>query len=252
MANGSGTGRMTAPGVVLGGLLLILIGGSVWLFMTDQYWFPPLASEHGGAIDRLFTITLIVTGIAFIVVQGMLAWFVARYGERGEERALYWHDNPKAEVILISLTAVTLTVLVFMGMSVWSDIYFADPPEDALVVEVTGQQFQWVVRYPGPDGELGSTFNAESIDTVNNFISLDRNDAAAADDIMTVNLLHIVVNEPVHVILRSTDVIHSFHVPQFRVKQDAVPGLGIDIWFTRLSPANTNSRAPNCVASTTS
>jgi cytochrome c oxidase subunit 2 len=232
MANSSGTGRMTAPGVVLGALILVLIAVSIWLFMADQFWFTPLASEHGGAIDFLFTITLIVTGIAFIVVQGLLAWFVARYGENGDERATYWHDNPKAEFILIAITAVTLTVLVFMGMSVWSDIYFADAPEDALVVEVTGQQFQWVIRYPGPDGELGTTFNADSIDSVNNFIGLDRTDPAAADDIMTVNLMHLVVNQPVHVVLRSSDVIHAFHVPQFRVKQDAVPGLGIDVWFT--------------------
>ena len=232
MANGSGTGRMTAPGVVFGGLLLVLIVVSIWLFMADQFWFTPVASEHGVAVDRLFTMILIVTGIAFIVVQGLLGWFVARYGANGEERALYWHDNPKVEFILIAFTAVTLTVLVFIGLNVWSDIYLADAPEDAQIVEITGQQFQWVIRYPGPDGELGTTFNPESIDNINNFIGLDRNDPAGADDIMTLNLLHLVVGEPVLLTIRSTDVIHSFHVPQFRVKQDAVPGLGIELWFT--------------------
>lgn len=232
MANGSGTGRITVPGVVLGGLILVLIVASIWLFTSDQYWFSPLASEHGAAIDRLFTTILIVTGVAFIAVQGLLAWFVARYGARGEERASYWHDNPKAEFMLIGVTALTLTVLVFMGMSVWSSIYFADPPENAQIVEITGQQFQWVFRYPGPDGVLGTTFDPALIDSINNFIGLDRSDPAGADDIMTINQLHVVRGRPVHATIRSTDVIHSFHLPNFRIKQDAVPGLGVDIWFT--------------------
>lgn len=231
MANGSGTGRLTAPGLMLGGLLLVLILVSLWLFISDRYWFSPLASEHGAAVDSVFMAVLIATGIAFIVVQGLLAWFVARYGEKGEERASYWHDNPKAEAILIGITALTLTVLVFMGQRVWADIYFADPPEDALLVEITGQQFQWVVRYPGADGEMGTTFDPALISDTN-FIGLDRNDPAGADDIMTVNLLHLVRGQPVRAIIRSTDVIHSFHVPQFRVKQDAVPGLGVEIRFT--------------------
>jgi cytochrome c oxidase subunit 2 len=231
MANGSGTGRITAPGVALGALLLVLILAGVWLFMTDTYWFAPLASEHGAAVDRVFVAVLIATGIAFVIVQGLLAWFVARYGENGEDRASYWHDNPKGEVILIGITAVTLTVLVFMGQSVWASIYFADPPEDALTIEVTGQQFQWVFRYPGPDGEFGTSFDPEQIDNFINFIGLDRNDPAGADDILA-GAMHVVVGEPVRTVIRSTDVIHSFHVPHMRIKQDAVPGLGIEIWFT--------------------
>jgi cytochrome c oxidase subunit II len=231
MANGSGTGRITAPGLVLGGLLLVLILVSLWLFMSDRFWFTPVASEHGAAVDFVFTSVLIVTGIAFVIVQGLLAWFVTRYGENGE-RASYWHDNPKAEAILIGMTALTLTVLVFMGQKVWADIYFRDQPEDALLVEITGQQFHWVIRYPGPDGELGGTFDPELINNTNNFIGLDRNDPAGADDIMVDGLLHLVRDRPVRAIIRSTDVIHSFHIPNMRVKQDAVPGLAVEIWFT--------------------
>ncbi len=231
MANGSGTGRVTAPGIAMFGLLLVLIAVSIWLFMADQYWFTPLASIHGAGVDQVFVAVLIVTGIAFIVVQAMLAYFVLRYGSNGEDdRALYWHDNPKAEAILIGITALTLTVLVFMGQSVWAGIYFADQPEDALVIEVTGQQFQWVVRYPGPDGVFGPLDGTLVTDT--NFIGLDRSDPSAMDDIMTLNQVHIVVNEPVRLLLRSTDVIHNFSLPNFRVKQDSVPGMTIDSWFT--------------------
>ena len=230
MANGSGTGRVTAPGVALSGLLLILIVVSIWLFTSDQYWFTPLASVHGAGVDQVFVAVLIATGIAFIAVQALLAYFVFRYGSSGDDTASYWHENAKVEAILIGITALTLTVLVFMGQSVWADIYFSEPPEDALLIEVTGQQFQWVVRYPGPDGEFGPLDVSLVSDT--NFIGLDRSDPVGADDIMTLNQVHIVVDQPVRFLLRSTDVIHNFHLPNFRVKQDSVPGMTIENWFT--------------------
>jgi cytochrome c oxidase subunit 2 len=229
MANGSGTGKVTVPGAVLGGLLGVLILISIWLFATDRYWFTPLASIHGAAIDRVFVVVLIVTGIAFVATQGLLALFVTRYGENGGERASYWHDNPKAEAILIGVTALTLTVLVFMGQFVWADIYFADPPENALQVEVTGQQFQWVFRYPGPDGEFGDVNPMLIVPGVND-IGLVR-DGAGADDIVS-QVMHAVQDQPVHFFLRSTDVIHDFHIPHMRVKQDVVPGLVVEGWFT--------------------
>ena len=97
MANGSGTGRVTAPGVALCSLILILIAVSIWLFATDQYWFTPLASVHGAAVDQVFVAVLIATGVAFIAVQGLLAYFVLRYGSNGNDRASYWHDNAKVE-----------------------------------------------------------------------------------------------------------------------------------------------------------
>src|SRR5688572_13184008 len=99
MADGSGPGRVTPSGVVLAALLLVLIIASLYLFMAQPFWFPTLASEHGASIDSLFMVVLIVSGIAFVLVQGALGYFVARYGENGRERASYWHDNPKAEAI---------------------------------------------------------------------------------------------------------------------------------------------------------
>src|ERR1041385_365176 len=143
MADGTGPGRITASGVVLAGLILILIVASLYLVIAQPYWFPPVASEHGQRIDSLFMAVLIVSGIAFVLVQGALGFFVARYGENGRERAAYWHDNPRAEAFLLIGTAVILTILVFMGQRVWASIYFVDAPADALVIEATGEQFQW-------------------------------------------------------------------------------------------------------------
>ncbi len=229
MADGNGNGRVTAPGVVLGGMLLIVVVISVWLFVSDRYWFPSVASAHGPAVDGLFVAVLIVTGIAFIAVQGLMAYFVFRFGENGDERASHWHENAKVEGTLIAITAVTLTVLVFLGQSVWASIYFSEPPDDAMIVEVTGQQFQWVFRYPGPDGVFGRKDVNMFTDT--NYIGLDRSDPAGADDIVTLNQMHIVLNRAVRLRLHSTDVIHDFHLPNQRIKQDTVPGMSLEVWF---------------------
>ena len=236
MADGNGPGRLTVSGIAFGVLLLILIVVSLWLFIAKPYWFPALVSEHGADIDSVFGAVLIVTGIAFVVVQGLLGWFVARYGARGNERAEYWHDNPKAEAILLIMTAVILTVLVFMGQRVWANIYFSDRPQNALVVQVTGQQFNWIFHYPGPDGAFGR--QDVNLISQTNDLGLDRNDPPARDDIVVLNNFHIPVNRPVIVRLRSKDVIHSFFLPNLRVKQDAVPGLAIEVWFTATQAGN--------------
>src|SRR5215467_10524510 len=152
MADGNGPGRITLSGLLFGLLMLILIVTSLYYFIARPYWFPKLASVHGVQIDQVFGAVLLVTGIAFVAVQGVLGYFVARYGGNGNERAAYWHDNPKAEAFLLIGTAVILTVLVFMGQRVWANIYFTDPPADAMVINVTAEQFQWNFHYAGKDG----------------------------------------------------------------------------------------------------
>src|SRR5687767_1466103 len=115
MADGKGNGRMTTSGLVFAALLAVLIISSLWMFIAQPWWFPSLASFHGAEIDAVFMAVLIVTGIAFVVTQGLLGYFTARYGAQGNEKALYWHDNPKAEAILLTITALILVVLVFWG-----------------------------------------------------------------------------------------------------------------------------------------
>ena len=234
MADGSGPGRMTKSGIVLAGLIFVLIVASLYLFIAQPYWFPALASEHGGSIDSLFMAVLVVTGIAFVLVQGALGFFVARYGENGNERASYWHDNPKAEAILLITTAVILTVLVFMGQRVWASIYFADEPANATVIQVTGEQFAWNFHYAGADGQFGRTDT--KLITSTNAVGLDRSDPVAKDDVLSIGIMHVPVGKPVRVQLRSKDVIHSFFLPNFRMKQDAVPGMAIQVWFTPTKP----------------
>ncbi len=230
MADSNGPGRVTLSGVVLAALILILIVASLYLFIAQPYWFPPLASEHGGRIDSLFMAVLVVSGIAFVLVQGALGFFVARYGENSGEHAAYWHDNPKVEAILLIVTAVILTVLVFMGQRVWASIYFADAPQDATIIQVTGEQFSWNFHYAGFDGQFGRTDT--KLITQTNTVGIDRADPSAKDDILSISDMHVPVGKPVRLRLRSKDVIHSFFLPNFRMKQDAVPGMAIEVWFT--------------------
>ena len=212
MADGSGPGRFTLSGVLLAALLVILILASLYLFIAQPYWFPRLASVHGQRIDSLFMAVLVVSGIAFVLVQGALGFFVARYGENGRERASYWHDNPRAEAFLLIGTAVILTILVFMGQRVWASIYFVDAPADALVIQVTGEQFQWNFHYAGPDGAFGRT-DTKLITSTNN-IGLDRTDPAAKDDVVTLSEMHFPVGRPVKVIYsREEDMTHDFYRP---------------------------------------
>jgi len=233
MTDGKGPGRITSSGVALGVLLGILIVASLWLFIAQPWWFPTLHSIHGAEMDGVFNAVLIVTGIAFVITQGMLGYFVARYGSRGNEHADYWHDNPKAEFFLLTGTAIILVVLVFMGQRVWLKYYFSGLPENATIVQVTGQQFQWQFHYAGPDGKFGPT-DLRQVGTSSPAaqVGLKEDDPDAKDDVVMTGEMHVPMDKPVVLRLRSKDVIHSFFLPNFRVKQDAVPGLAIEVSFT--------------------
>ena len=123
------------------------------------------------------------------------------------------------------------------ALKLWAQVQNSKPPADALVVEVTGQQFAWNIRYPGKDNVFGRT-EAKLVDPAAlNFIGIDKTDAAAADDqIMPQNQLILPAGRAVSVRLRSLDVIHSFFLPNFRVKQDAMPGMTGEIWFVAQKP----------------
>jgi cytochrome c oxidase subunit 2 len=131
----------------------------------------------------------------------------------------------------VAVAVVEGILLVGFSIPLWAARVDHIPSErEALVVEVTGEQFAWNIHYAGPDGKFGRT-DIKLLDLQSNPLALDRDDPNAKDDVTTVNQLYLPVNKPIVVKLRSKDVIHSFGVPEFRVKQDAIPGLTIPIWF---------------------
>jgi cytochrome c oxidase subunit 2 len=129
------------------------------------------------------------------------------------------------------VAVVEAVLLLGFSIPLWAARVDRRPPEnESVMVEVTGEQFAWNIHYAGPDGKFGRS-DIKLLDLQSNPLGLDRDDPAAKDDVTTLNQLYLPVNKPVIVRLRSKDVIHSFGVPEFRVKQDAVPGLTIPIWF---------------------
>jgi cytochrome c oxidase subunit 2 len=203
-----------------------LVVVATFLFTKD--WLPPLKSDRI-AIDHALAITLVVTGLVFIVTNLMLAWFGYAYQDGPGAKAAYWHDSPRLEMTWTLVTAGILAIFLFNALSLWAKVT-APPPADAVLIEVTGQQFAWNVRYPGKDGVLGKTDHLQA--SQDNPIGLVKDDPAAKDDLLLLNQMYLPKDRPVRVQVRSMDVIHSFFLPNFRVKQDAMPGMTIDIWFT--------------------
>jgi cytochrome c oxidase subunit 2 len=212
-------------GLLFGLATLVLVVVATVLFTKD--WLPPLKSDRI-AIDHALSVTLVVTGLVFIITNLLLAWFGFRYQDREGARSAYWHDNPRLEWTWTLVTAAILAVFLFNSLGLWAQVN-SRPPADAMLIEVTGQQFAWNVRYPGKDGLLGKTDHL--IASQDNPIGLVKDDPASKDDVLLLNQLYLPEGRPVRVQVRSMDVIHSFFLPNFRVKQDAMPGMTIEIWF---------------------
>lgn len=206
---------------------------SVGLFWAQIWWFPVDISTHGPSVDRQFMLTLIITGVIFVLAQSGLAYFVWRYRDRGDGRkSSYSHGNNKLEATWTIAAAIMFIGLNLMGYRVWAGLHFAGPDPGAMQIEVWGQQFAWYFRYPGPDGKFGPSHVEKINDATANYLGLDRDhDEDSKDDIVT-STLSIPVNRPVQLLLRSKDVTHSFFVRELRFKQDLVPGMIIPVHFT--------------------
>lgn len=224
--------RASARSLSLLILLMVVVGGTgSFLLARSRWWLPPSASTQAVDIDRLFYTTLAVTGLAFILVHILLAVFVWQGGRT--QRAAHFPEHRTLELTYTLAPAAILVTLISMGAVVWARVH-TPAPANALLVEVRAEQFGWLFRYPGPDGRLGRV-EPTLINPRTNPLGVDPEDLAGRDDIVT-RELHLVGDRAVHVRLRAKDVIHSFFVPSFRVKQDAVPGMTVDVVFTPTRP----------------
>lgn len=220
-------------GRVLAVLIWLITLLTVILFVSKRWWFPENISEHGIALDKQFTLTLVVVAIAFVSAQIGLGYTVWKYRASADnkERATYSHGNNRLEVIWTAVTAVIFISLGLMGQRVWASMYFQDAPAGSFEVHVIAQQFQWNFHYPGKDKTFGRTDPKLINDGSQNFVGLDDTDDHSKDDIVAPTLV-VPVNQPVRLILRARDVTHSLWIPNLRFKQDAVPGLEIPMHFT--------------------
>lgn len=216
-------------------LLMFLILGLFGVYYCNQTLSGKIlkesASVQGEKIDTMLWITLGITGFVFIVTQISLFWFAFKYQASEKRKAYYYPHNNKWEVIWTVIPAIALTVLVGFGIFYWFRIT-GNAPSNAMVVEVTGSQFQWDFRYPGKDGVLGKKFYRNIDAANNNPLGQVWEDPANYDDVHATAEMHIVVNRPVKLVIGSKDVIHDVGIPMFRMKMDAVPGTPTTMWFT--------------------
>lgn len=208
--------------------LVLIVVGSVLFHFLSPWWWTPIASNWG-YIDTTLVITFWITGVVFAAVVLFMAWCVFRYRAREGRRAAYDPENRRLEIWLTVITAVGVIAMLAPGLVVWKQ--FITVPDDAHEVEVFAQQWSWSFRLPGEDGQLGRT----DIRHVNgdNPLGIDPEDPAGTDDVIVEAAdLHLPLDRPVKMLLRSVDVLHDFYVPEFRAKMDMVPGMVTYFWFT--------------------
>jgi cytochrome c oxidase subunit 2 len=179
-------------------------------------WLPENISTYGEGIDAIIALIYYVVGVWFFLTFGLILFFLIRYRRRTGQRATYVHGNTLSQSAWILLPCVIVLGLDlwidFRGAAVWEAVKGHMPPA-AVYLQLTAKQFNWEIGYPGPDGQFGT-----------------------ADDRQIENELHVPVNKVVQVSLSSKDVIHSFFLPNLRLKQDVLPGRTIEAWFEATKP----------------
>ena len=229
--------RGQTPEVLALVLFFLAITALTVVGFVAKDWMPPVASQHGAGVDEVIRYLLLTTGAVLVIGTLAMVGFLWQYG-RGRPAGSP-QTSPRAErwwtlVPVIGMALIAEAGVLLKGLPVWEQVYGAPPP-DALVIEVTAQQFEWIVRYPGADGTFGRTDPA-LVDGAANPAGLDETDPAAVDDVVARNALHVPAGRTVYVRLRARDVLHSFSIPAFRVKQDVVPGIVIGTRFVPTQP----------------
>lgn len=213
--------------VVAIALILVAVGTVVFHFYSP-WWWTPIASNWG-YIDHTITITFWITGVVFVAVISFTAYCVWRFRHQEGRRAEYEPESKRLEWWLTILTTVGVMALLSPGLAVWGQ--FVTIPDDATEFEVLAQQWRFTYRFPGKDGKLGLV-DPRMISSDNSF-GVDPNDPNGKDDILVEDgEVHLPIDKPVKVLLRSIDVLHDFYVPQFRAKMDMVPGMITHFWVT--------------------
>jgi cytochrome c oxidase subunit 2 len=213
----------------INGILMFAFLGFIYIFTIYsllKWGHMPLmsdsSSEHGVDVDRLMWISMVLIFFVQTVTQALLHYFAYKYSGKKGNKALYFADNNKLEMIWSVIPAITLAGLILYGLYAWTNIMFVDEDEDVMVVEIYAKQFGWEVRYAGNDNVLGKA-NVRYIEGVNT-LGVDLADPNAQDDI-TSNELYLPKGKKVVFKMRSQDVLHSAYMPHFRAQMNCVPGM---------------------------
>jgi cytochrome c oxidase subunit 2 len=209
-------------------VLVLIVVGSVAFHFLSPWWWTPVASNWG-TIDDTILITFWITGAVFAAVVLFAAYCLWKFRHREGHKADYEPENKKLENWLMGLTAIGVAAMLAPGLFVWS--HFINVPAEASEAEVVGQQWQWAFRLPGADGKLGLVDT--KLIAADNPYGIHPDDPNGQDDVLIeADYLHLPIDKPVKMLLRSTDVLHDFYVAEFRAKMDMIPGAVTYFWFT--------------------
>ena len=204
--------------------------------MLNYLGLPVQASTHAGEIDQMLVLVHWLMLILFVGWGAFFLFVIVRFRRGANPRASYTGAKGKiSKGLEVGVAIVEVILLVFYAIPAWAKRVQRLPAEnEAVVVRVVGEQFAWNIHYPGPDGKFGRTDITKV--SADNPLGLDRSDPAAKDDITTINQLYLPENRPALIHLSSKDVIHSFGLIEMRVKQDAIPGMTMPVWFVPTRP----------------
>jgi len=220
-------------------LVFLIAGmyGAFWsIFVQGSMKLPVAASAHGGDIDTMFNVTTVLTLIVFVITQILLFGFAFVYRGSEKRKGYYLPHNNTIEKLWTIIPAIVLTVLVVFGFFTWQKVMNSDEQKGDLNIDVTGHQFKWELRYPGPDGKLG-TVNY-TLSSPENILGVDFKDRYSLDDLQADTMV-LPVNRAIRLNIHAQDVIHSVFMPHFRVQLNAVPGLPT---FFRFTPTITTAQ----------
>ena len=214
----------------------------VFIYVVTIYCFwayskvllPEAASEHGVSYDRLLWISFAIILIAQTLTQALLHYFAFKYRGINNRKAFFFtHDN-NLELVWTVIPAIVFFILIIYGMITWSNIMnFNEDDEDAIVIELYAQQWNWKARYGGQDNVLGDA-NVRFLNDYDgrNIVGIDSSDPNGWDDIVVTQEFHIPVNKKIIFKMRSQDVLHSAYMPHFRAQMNCVPGMITEFSFT--------------------
>ena len=210
----------------------------IYLLTIFSFWewgdvlLPNAASDHGPEYDNLMWITFSVIFFVQTITQALLHYFSYKYRGNKSKKAFFLTDNDRLEAIWTIIPTIVLAVLILYGLYTWNDIMYVEENEEAMVVELYAQQFNWKARYGGRDNVLGDA-NVRFLQDFDgkNLVGIDVTDPNGLDDII-VQELHLPVGKEIIFKMRSQDVLHSAYMPHFRAQMNCVPGMITEFAFT--------------------
>jgi cytochrome c oxidase subunit 2 len=213
----------------------VVMGAAALLFVVAPFagwWLPKNVSSFGGGVDNLFYLILAITGFFFILTEGVLVYCLYKFADRpADAKAQYVHGNHKLEMFWTAIPAAILLLIALLQIRTWEDIkYRSRMPEPDAIFEVSARQFEWRVRYPTAEnlGSITSEWKEKKAEPPS---AKSWSKEPHLDDIHVVNEIHTWKDANTRLYLTTKDVLHSFYLPNLRLKQDAVPGKRIPVWF---------------------